>query len=200
MVGYRTGPGSMMSSASSSNMIKAEGFTAHLEQRGSAIVVSMGKRRHGRAREAEGVPRRGRSTGEVGPRQGGPLRVRRAVLHELLVPLLAAPPIHQYRRGLLRRPSNTPRGSSRIPSCAGSKRASTRCAPTRRTSYSSNRCPAFSVHEVSGSSDMTHTRKKATWWKAVGAALPLGLAALCAARSGMAQVSSVPAQIQAESP
>jgi hypothetical protein len=45
---------------------------------------------------------------------------------------------------------------------------------------------------------MTHTRKNATWWKATGAAMSLGVAALCAARSGSAQVSSVPAEIQAE--
>jgi hypothetical protein len=45
---------------------------------------------------------------------------------------------------------------------------------------------------------MTLIRKNATWWKAAGAAMSLGVAALCAARSGMAQVSSVPAEIQAE--
>jgi hypothetical protein len=45
---------------------------------------------------------------------------------------------------------------------------------------------------------MTDPRKKATWWKATGSAISLGLAALCAARSGLAQVSSVPAEIQAE--
>jgi hypothetical protein len=45
---------------------------------------------------------------------------------------------------------------------------------------------------------MNPTRKNATSWKAVGAAMSLGVAALCAARSGMAQMSAVPADIQAE--
>jgi hypothetical protein len=45
---------------------------------------------------------------------------------------------------------------------------------------------------------MTHTRRNAPWWKTAGAAMALGLAALCEARSGSAQVSSVPAEIQAE--
>ena len=45
---------------------------------------------------------------------------------------------------------------------------------------------------------MTPTGKNAAWWKAAGAAMSLGVAALCASRSGMAQVSSVPAEIQAE--
>ena len=45
---------------------------------------------------------------------------------------------------------------------------------------------------------MTRTRKNAAWWKAAGAAMSLGVAAVCASRSGMAQVSSVPAEIQAE--
>jgi hypothetical protein len=45
---------------------------------------------------------------------------------------------------------------------------------------------------------MTPTGKNAAWWKAAGAAMSLGVASLCASRSGMAQVSSVPAEIQAE--
>jgi hypothetical protein len=45
---------------------------------------------------------------------------------------------------------------------------------------------------------MTLTRKNVAWWKAAGAAMSLGVAALCASRSGMAQVSSVPVEIQAE--
>lgn len=45
---------------------------------------------------------------------------------------------------------------------------------------------------------MTHTRKNSTWWKGAGTAISLGVAALCAARSGLAQVSTVPAEIQAE--
>jgi YfiR/HmsC-like len=45
---------------------------------------------------------------------------------------------------------------------------------------------------------MTLPRKNAAWWKAAGVAMSLGVAALCASRSGMAQVSSVPAEIQAE--
>jgi hypothetical protein len=49
--------------------------------------------------------------------------------------------------------------------------------------------------EASGSSDMTNTRRNAPWW-AAGAAL--SLAAICASRSGQAQVNSVPAEIQAE--
>jgi uncharacterized protein DUF4154 len=45
---------------------------------------------------------------------------------------------------------------------------------------------------------MTHTRKGAASWKVAGAAMSLWLAAVCASRSGLAQVSSVPAEIQAE--
>jgi YfiR/HmsC-like len=37
-----------------------------------------------------------------------------------------------------------------------------------------------------------------TWWRAAAAAVSLGLIALAASRTGMAQVSAVPAEIQAE--